>query len=169
MFGRAAIRLGIGPHSSSKWKTVNAGTCQSQPAVIHPWHWRWWRVWMTKVGPSFKFVIPCRPVTNLKLSFWVFGWFCEVMLLTKNYIFTYYNYRRNNQFFWNQYARMSQVHVAKPTDHISVSSGPLGLLLKLGSLTFPAKRDRRNQLGQELIRRWAVSYTHLTLPTILRV
>jgi len=34
---------------------------------------------------------------------------------------------------------MSQVHVAKPTDHlISVSSGPWALLLKLGSFV-PSK------------------------------
>jgi len=35
---------------------------------------------------------------------------------------------------------MSQVHVAKPTDHlISDSSGPLALLLKLIGLFFPSK------------------------------
>jgi len=61
-------------------------------------------------------------------------------LLANNYIFAYYNYRRNNH--GNQYARMSQVHVAKPTDHlISVSSGPWTLLLKLGPF-FPSKMQQ---------------------------
>jgi len=43
---------------------------------------------------------------------------------------------------------MSQVHEAKPTDHlISISSGPWALLLKLAH-SFSAKRDRHNQPGK---------------------
>ena len=66
---------------------------------------------MTKL--SFKFVIPCY-------SFCLILW---IDAINKDYIFAYSNYRRNN--FWNQYAWISQVYLAKRTDHlVSISSGP---------------------------------------------
>jgi len=49
---------------------------------------------------------------------------------------------------------MNQVHVAKPTDHLSsISSGPWALLLKLLAHSFQAKRDRQNQQGKRCSKR----------------
>ena len=69
-------------------------------------------------------------------------------MLTKNYVFAYYNYSRNSQ--WNTW--MSQVHVAKPTWLALVAVHGLCCLNLAHS--FSAKRDRHNQPEKRCSEYW---------------